>query len=130
MQDVEAAASTIRVVSDAAITLTISYKEMKSIMAKFLPLGDPKNDMASQVLVAALRRCQWFSRLPDGTLTALVECMEGAIYRTGDLISPAGSADSKLYYIARGAVLSTKVHLYFHTNQIEPKAVLQGKEGK
>ena len=88
---------------------------MKSIMAKFLPLGDPKVDsLASQVLVAALRRCQWFSRLPDGTLTALVECMEGAVYSTGDLISPAGSADSKLYYIARGAVLSTKVHLHLH----------------
>jgi len=79
-------------------------------MAKFLPLGDPKLDTsASQVLVAALRRCQWLSALSEDTLKALVDCMESTVYNAGDLISPAGSADSKLYYLARGAVLSTKV---------------------
>jgi hypothetical protein len=112
MQETVKSAYTVKVVSETAVTLTISHTEIKSIMAKFLPLGDPKLDIAaSQILQTALRRCQWFSRLPEDTLKALVECMESAVYNTGDLISPAGSADSKMYYIARGAALSTKVNI-------------------
>ena len=96
--------------SDQAVTLSISFAEVKGILGRVLPLGNPATDsLAAQTLQSALKRCQLFAKLPESALVSLALVMMPSIYSSGDLVVPAGAAANKLYFLARGALMSTQV---------------------
>ena len=109
-QDARGSTASISVTSDQAVTLSISFAEVKGILGRVLPLGNPATDsLAAQTLQAALKRCQLFSKLPEPALVSLTLAMVPTIYSSGDVVAPAGAAASKLYFLARGALISAQV---------------------
>lgn len=112
-QDARGSAVSISVTSDQAVTLSISFAEVKGILGRVLPLGNPATDtLAAQTLQAALKRCQLFSKLPEPALVSLTLVMVPTIYSFGDLVTPAGAAANKLYFLARGALISTQASIF------------------
>ena len=106
--------------SDQAITLSISFAEVKGILGRVLPLGDPATDpLAAQTLQSALKRCHLFSKLPESALASLTLVMIPSIYNSGDLVAPAGAAANKLYFVARGGLTSTQVGICRLTMSVE-----------
>lgn len=89
LQDSMGSPAAISVTSDQAAILSISFSEVKTILAKTLPLGDPTTDRyASQALQAALKRCQLFSKLAESLLHTLAVAMVSIICNAGKRGTP------------------------------------------
>lgn len=52
-------------------------------------------------------------RLGEEALNTLAMAMVPTLYNAGDLVAPSGAAANKLYFLARGALISTQVCKYF-----------------
>lgn len=110
MQESKGCTAALTVASEQAVTLSISFDEVKAILGRILPMGNPREDpLAAQTLRTAMKRCPIFSKLDDAALQTLALAMLPSNYSSGDLVAPSGAAGGRIYYIARGAVLSTKV---------------------
>ena len=110
LQDARGSAYSITVTSEQAVTLSISFAEVKGILSKVLPLADPSSDAtAAQTLHLALKRCPLFSKLAEPGLHSLALAMVPTSYNAGDLVAPLGAAANKIYFLARGALMSTQV---------------------